>query len=350
MIVSYDVGGKCAVSISETPAVIDPRPEDPVYHHLATTVLPKEGIELELPQFTRAALNKKKTVYLYRENKSGLCLVCKFFGNRHELSPLDRKKSMDHEFSSLQDLRKRGFCGYPHQAVRPIEKNEHINCMLVEDFAGGHDLDYFIEKAAYEGQNEQLERTLILLADFFARLHKQDAGKSYVDFEYTSEYFGQITHKLTVDGIVRHETGIELDQLCRQWRRDPAMLKARSVLVHGDATPTNFIFDHEDGLTAIDLERMQFTDPAYDLGFLAAELRHHFAWRILKADAAEPFITCFYRHYCEHFPDPGSLFDRITHRNRFYMALGELRIARNRWLCQGHRKWLAMEALSCLRF
>ncbi|MDY7039029.1 MAG: aminoglycoside phosphotransferase family protein [Thermodesulfobacteriota bacterium] len=329
--------------------IIDPRAEDPVSHHLATAVLPKEGIELRLPQFTRIALNKKKTVYLYRENKSGLCLVCKFFGNRHELSPLDRKKSLDHEFSSLHNLRNMGFCGHPHQAVRPIEKNERINCMLVEDFAGGRDLDYFFKKAAYEGKNEQLERTLIVLAGFLARLNNQGAGNNDVDFEWLSEYFGQIRHKLLADGIMSLKTGIELDQLCREWERDPAMHETPSVLVHGDATPTNFIFDHEDGLTAIDLERMRLADPVYDLGFIAAELRHHFAWRILKADAAEPFITNFFRVYSEQFPDPRFIFEKITHRNRFYMALGELRIARNRWLSQGHRKWLVEEAVSCLR-
>ncbi|MDY7036277.1 MAG: hypothetical protein SV375_08985 [Thermodesulfobacteriota bacterium] len=41
--------------------------------------------------------------------------------------------------------------------------------MLVEDFAEGRDLDNFIKKAAYEGMNEQLERTLIILAGFLAR-------------------------------------------------------------------------------------------------------------------------------------------------------------------------------------
>jgi len=343
------IGLKMSIHHQKTPHIIEPTVEDPVCHHLATMVLPKEGIELELPDFRRAALNKQKTVYFYRENKSGLCLVCKFFGNRHELSPLDRQELLQYEFSSLHTLRKMGFCGYPHRAVRPIEKNEQLNCMLVEDFARGRDLDYFLKKAAYKGKNEKLERRLVILADFLARLHKEGTGNVDVDFECLSEYFRHIRHGLVADGIMSIETGIELDQLCREWERDPTMHETRSVLVHGDATPTNFIFDPDDGLTAIDLERMRFADPVYDLGFLAAELRHHFAWRILKADAAEPFITRFFRVYCEQFPDPGSVFDKITHRNRFYMALGELRIARNAWLSPGHRKWLVEEAIGCLR-
>lgn len=330
-------------------SLIEPTVEDNVSHYLANTVLPKEGIELKFPEFSRAVLNKKKTVYFYRENKSGLCLVCKFFGHRQELSPLASQKVLHHEFSSLHNLRKMGFCGHPHQAVRPIEKEDHIDYMLVENFADGCDLDYIIKEAAYEGKNEQLERKLIILADFLARLHREGAGDIKVDFRCISEYFGRIRHALTADGIMSPETGIELDQLCREWEGDPAMHETPSVLVHGDATPTNFIFDYEDGLTVIDLERMRFADPVYDLGFLASELRHHFAWRTLKADAAEPFITHFFRVYSVQFQNPGLVFDKITHRNRFYMALGDLRIARNAWLSPGHRKWLVEEALSCLR-
>jgi len=123
-----------------------------------------------------------------------------------------------------------------------------------------------------------------------------------------------------------------------------------SVLVHGDATPTNFIFHPEYGITAIDLERMQSSDRVYDIGILSAELKHHFAWRIFEADAAEPFIRHFLKSYCERFLDPESVFDSVACRNRFYMALGELRIARNDWLSWEHRKWVVDEAHRCLRF
>ena len=145
------------------------------------------------------------------------------------------------------------------------------------------------------------------------------------------------------------ETAAELDRLCLEWEKDPAIHGPRAVWVHGDATPTNFIFDSDGGITAIDLERMRFADPVYDLGFLAAELRHHFAWRVMNAEAAEPLITNLFRAYAEHFPDPPRVFDQITYRNHLYMAIGELRIARNAWLQPGHRKWLVEEAMSCLR-
>lgn len=94
---------------------------------------------------------------------------------------------------------------------------------------------------------------------------------------------------------------------------------------------------------------MQYSDRVYDIGMLTAELKHHFAWRILQAYAAEPFIGHFLKSYCESFVDNESAFKSVAFRNRFYMALGELRIARNDWLAWEHRKRLADEALRCLR-
>jgi len=110
-----------------------------------------------------------------------------------------------------------------------------------------------------------------------------------------------------------------------------------------------FIFHNEEGITAIDLGMMRVRDRVYDIGFLMAEIKHHFAWRILQAEAAEPFIRNFLWAYCQKFRDPEFAFREITYRNRFFMSLGELRIARNKWLPWKHRKWLAEEALRCLQ-
>jgi len=101
--------------------------------------------------------------------------------------------------------------------------------------------------------------------------------------------------------------------------------------------------------TAIVLERIHLADRAYDVGMLAAELWHQFAWRVCQADAAEPFIDHLLWTYCACFPDQQRVFRNVTHRSRFYMALGELRIARNPWLPWEHRKWLVHEACQCLQ-
>ena len=106
-----------------------------------------------------------------------------------------------------------GFREYPHRAVRPIDKNEKLNCMLIVDFARGSSLDYFIEKAAYEGQNEDLRKRLTILAQFLAQLHKKGARGVGVDFKCISEDLRVIKRTLVMNGAMSPEAARELGQL-----------------------------------------------------------------------------------------------------------------------------------------
>ena len=322
---------------------------DPLHAHLALVVLPRAGKEVRHPDFEVSSLSNGQEVYVYRERESHSVFVCKFFGGRWYLSEQERRDGLNHEFKTLHALREMGFCKFPHRVVRPLSKDEHINYVLVEDFARGHDLDYYIAKAAYEGQHKRLYRKLAELAHFLARLHNHSADTARINFIEASDYFRHLVDTLTRAGLLDARAADELGRLCDEWERTADMWTGLSVLVHGDATPTNFIFHPEDGVTAIDLERMHPADRLYDVGMLVAELKHQFAWRIQQADAAEPFIGHFLWAYCGSFSDPESVFDTVTTRNRFYMALGELRIARNPWLSWEHRKWLTDEACKCLR-
>jgi aminoglycoside phosphotransferase (APT) family kinase protein len=262
----------------------------------------------------------------------------------------ERRDVLNYEFKSLNTLRNMGFCKFPHHMVRPLSKDEKINCLLVEDFVRGHDLDYYITKAAYEGQHKVLSRKLTELAKFLAKLHDQASDKVRVNFANVLNYFRHLLDSLAHRGLIDTRGFEKFMRWCNAWEVTSRMWEDVSVLVHGDATPTNFIFHPDDGVTAIDLERMHTSDRVHDIGMLAAELKHHFAWRILKADAAEPHISHFIRAYCGNFSNRDANFEAITHRNRFYMALGELRIARNDWLPWEHRKWLVEEARRCVQF
>ena len=323
---------------------------DPLHTHLALVVLPRAGIEVKHPDFEVSCLGNGQEVYRYRERKSRSLFVCKFFGSRWYLSETERRNGLNYEFKSLNTLRKMGFCEFPHRVVRPLSKDENINCLLVEEFVLGHNLDYYIAQAAYEGQHERLFQKLTELAHFLGKLHARTANSEPVNFASSLNYFRNLVESLARKGIVDPRALEKFVSYCDEWDQAAEMWADVSVLVHGDATPTNFIFHPEYGITAIDLERMQSSDRVYDIGILSAELKHHFAWRIFEADAAEPFIRHFLKSYCERFLDPESVFDSVACRNRFYMALGELRIARNDWLSWEHRKWLVDEAHRCLRF
>lgn len=324
--------------------------KDPLYRHLSTVVLPRVGLKVKGPVFESSRLSTRETVYLFEEKKTRVCFVGKFFGFRPQLSDHDRRNCLNQEFKNLRLARKMGLHSVPHRVVQPLSKTERLNFLLVEDFVRGHDLDYYIAKAVYNGQDDRLRRKLTLLAHFFFQLHSCITGTKQVDFGNDANYFQSIIASLARGRLLDTKTVSELSHLCNQWEKTDEMWSAKRVLVHGDATPTNFIFHHpDDGVTAIDLERMHLGDRMYDIGMLAAELKHHFAWRILKADAAEPFITHFLETYCAQFSDPKTVFNQVTLRNRFYMALGEIRIARNPWLPLQHRTWLTEEARRCLR-
>jgi aminoglycoside phosphotransferase (APT) family kinase protein len=123
----------------------------------------------------------------------------------------------------------------------------------------------------------------------------------------------------------------------------------KTVLVHGDATPTNFVFLSNGAVAAIDLEMMKRADPVFDLGMVCGEIKHAFLWRNSSTSMSEPFIEVFLRSYSAEAADPTTVFREITKRLPYFMGLTELRIARNRCLTVEYRRLLAREAIACLQ-
>jgi len=323
--------------------------QHPLYKHLASVVLPLAGIDLKDPHIETTPLSDRQAVYLFKELKSRNHFVGKHFGFRYQLSEQECRNVLNKEFLNLCAIRAKGFSDYPNRVVRPYTKNEEMDYLLVQDYIRGHDLDYYISKAAYSGQHERLLRKLAGLAYFLFMLHQTTTSDHSVCIKNSSGYFRSIIECLKGQGIIDEKVSLEFEHLFNVWERSDKMQQDISVWVHGDVTPTNFFFHPEDGITAIDLERMQLADRVYDIGFLCAELKHHFALRLLNANLAERFITHFLHAYCEVFSDPNAVFVKISERNPFYMALGEIRIVRNSWLPQKHRVWLIEEALRCLK-
>jgi thiamine kinase-like enzyme len=127
------------------------------------------------------------------------------------------------------------------------------------------------------------------------------------------------------------------------------MWEDRQVLVHGDATPSNFLFGDDLNVIAIDLERMKPADRVFDVGRIAGELQHSYMQATGNKYAAEPFISHFLWEYACHFPDRDRAFQSITGRVPFQMAITLLRIARNSWVSEPHRRRLVEETKIILR-
>jgi aminoglycoside phosphotransferase (APT) family kinase protein len=314
---------------------------DPLYDVLALRVFP----ETKDPVFHVERLSKSHLVYRYREEKTRSTVVGKFFDTHdQDEGKITRMKS---EYRNLIRLRYLGFNSHPHYVVKPLCREERIGLAVAEEFVGGKDLDHYLRSATVGDGDPALRDALGYLAEFLAMLHRKSAGRARARLDDVAAYFYRIVEKLRRQGVITLDHVAEFLRLRDKWLAQPRML-AEAVTVHGDATPTNFLFPAGGGVAAIDLERMKESDRVYDVGMVCGELKHAFLWRTGNRYASEPFIRHFLKRYVRHFPSPGDAFLAITRRMPFYMALTELRIARNSWLDREYRWRLVWEAHECL--
>jgi len=298
------------------------------------------------PVFHVEAISDRHLVYRYREERSRLAVVGKFV--RLDEPDAGKRERILGEYGNLVALQTLGFSNRPHRVVRPLGHEESIGLAVVEENVHGRDLDHFLRLAA-DGAAEPLRHALRGLAAFLASLHRSTATGRGADLDHASRYADRLLDKLRRQGVLDARAARDLARRRDRWLGRSRM-RAGEAIVHGDATPTNFIFGDGGEVVAIDLERMNRADPAWDLGMVCGELRHTFLWRTGDAWAAEPFIRVFLERYAAAFSDREGTFRAVTRRLPFYMALTQLRIARNEWLSWAHRLRLADEARACLRW
>lgn len=296
------------------------------------------------PVFQVEAISNCHQVYRYREQRTGLSVVGKFV-RLDEPDDAKRARILG-EYGNLVALRELGFAHRPHRIVRPLGREESIGLAVVEENVGGRDLDHFLLRAA-GGDGEPLHRAVGSLAAFLAALHRSSATGRDADLGHLAWYSDRVIGKLLRQEVLDMGAAHELWRLRDRWLGRSRM-RAGETIVHGDATPTNFLFGEGDEVVAIDLERMKHADPAWDLGMVCGEIKHAFLWRTGNGWAAEPYIRAFLESYAGAFPDREGTFRAVTRRLPFFMALTELRIARNGWLVRQQRLRLAREARACL--
>jgi aminoglycoside phosphotransferase (APT) family kinase protein len=316
---------------------------DPLYEILIDKVCP----DVHDPRFHVRRLSSSN-VYHYTEESTRIAIIGKFF--RLDDNRAERVSRIQGEYDNLLAVRGYGFSGSPNYVVRPITRDFRVGLALVAEYIEGKDLDHFIRAAICRGENGLLKKKLARLGSFLHALHARTITPRAVRAEPLFDYFIKIVDKLgrqtLLDGDGRHR----LVHLAETWLNRDLFHGLNGSLVHGDATPTNFLFPEGGDIVAIDLERMKETDMAYDVGMVCGELKHAFLWRTANPQSAEPFIRHFLDVYAGHFPDAGGAFRAITARNPFYMAMAELRIARNEYLQWEYRKRLVHEASECLRW
>jgi thiamine kinase-like enzyme len=316
---------------------------DPLYEILSSKVCPA----VTDPIFHVNSMSRRN-VFKYTEEKTGVAAIGKFF-NMNDQKP-GRMLRIKGEYDKLQKIRGYGFDTFPNYVVRPIARENNIGLALIEEFIHGKDLDHYFKKAIYEGDGVSLKKKLSKLASFLYILHKRTEKGDDVELDSVNLYFQKILNKLCQQEIIYPSAKKTYMKLADKWLAKPLLQKTKNGIVHGDSTPTNFIFTERGDVVAIDLERMKNADAVSDIGMVCGEIKHAFLWRTGNRYKAEPFIRHFFQSYASHFHDRKQAFREITMRNSFYMAMTELRIARNDYLDLNYRKTLADEALQCLKW
>ena len=317
---------------------------DPFYGFLKEQVLPQIERDLVHPEFDVYVLKGSNQVFLYTEEKSGLSVVGKFFYGIVE-RPWDVSvKYLKREWEGLKVLRGLGFTEAPYIVPKPYAYSPDINCVVVEEYCPGTPLSEIL-RAGVKGNHDRLFRRLTMLAAFFAKLHNQTVKFDQpVRFRAEHEYGATLIKTLRHKELIDQELATALYQAIDAWVAKKEMYEDSSVLVHGDATPANFLFKGHSAVIAIDLERVHYSDRLFDIGRIAAEIKHAFLLEDEDASKSEPFVGHLLWQYATHFPDCLKAFEAMTKRLPFYLGTTLLRIARNSWVSHHHRKKLIEQA------
>lgn len=314
---------------------------DPLYSILAHRVF----VDVSNPCFKVYKVASRQ-VYRYTEEQSGLSVICKFFDPKDPRT--ERLNRLKGEFDNLIKIRSFGFDRPPYYVVRPFTKEESIGLAVVEEYIKGRDLDYYIKKAVFQDDERRLYERLSFLAGFLREIHKRTHTDTLTDQQPFINYLYWLIDFLSDCEVLKSAEISTFKGLVDDWIASHKLWGVINAIIHGDATPTNFIFTETNDIVAIDLERMRVGDPAYDVGMVCGELKHGFYWRTGSLSSSEPFIRHFLKEYTAGFEDPKQEFKRLTARIPFFMAITELRIARNTYLDWNYRKLIAQEAKKCL--
>lgn len=323
--------------------------QDPLHGYLQHDIQPQITGSAGKSKYRVFGLNGSNDVYLYEDRDTGTKVIGKFFLSSRKKDVVKAVSRLTREFDNLCMMRDYGLADYQHHVVRPLGRHYSMNALLVTEYCEGQLLSEVILKAIQNGDHDKLYRKLTALAYFLSVFHNRTAIGVGVEFHEDCDYMDRLIRKLReIRAIGDNEVG-ELTWLRDQWRNQPRMWQDQKVIVHGDATPENFMFGDGLAVVAFDLERTRRADRVFDIGRIAGELKHFFMRATGQRNAADPFIGHFLWEYACHFPDRDSAFQSITGRTPFYMGITLLRIARNSWIEAGYRYRLICEAIECLR-
>jgi thiamine kinase-like enzyme len=317
-----------------------------LYHYLKERGLWRAVRLGRHPRLHVTRLGGSHAVYLVKDEKGHNKFILKSFEGRGAPASI-LKKHMHKEYRRLRQAdRLINHTGWVHVA-RPLYRSDHGD-FFAEKHVSGTPLGHYIKEAMEHGDEGPLYEKLTMLAGFFGLLHKKTRRASRVKPSNIRDELKKHARQASRGGAFTQKELKEMERLIDDACSRGLVRRARKSLVHGDANPSNFLYDDK-RLYVIDMERAGYRDPAYDLGMMAGELFHYAMRYGGDPYKADPFIGHLYWLYAGNYKDQLGTFIRLTKRNPLYMANSLLRIARHPFFSRKYKRRLAYHARECLK-
>jgi aminoglycoside phosphotransferase len=318
---------------------------DPLAHALMRLVGAETGFRPPAGEVCVEPLPSSRKVLRFTFTENDYAVVGKFFSAYPPQASPDL--SLAREYGHYLHLPALGLGNGDGLAPRLLGRWPAQSLGLLLEAVSGPDLDHLLLKACIYGEQASLFRGLEKLANLLAFFHSRPVPALPVSPEPALTYLDKVVAQLATAGLLTREDCLALESERAAWEPLFQNFSDRQVLIHGDATPTNFLFP--DGrAVALDLERLRGGDRLWDLSWVAGEIKHAWGWRTADFSGSEGAIRQFFRVYLAAMGLDPALTRRLFGLNPFYMALAELRIARNLYLTREYRRELVAEARRCL--
>jgi len=320
-------------------------PSDPLALALGELVGPKAASRFPHGEVQVETLRASRKVLRFTFSEGAYAVVGKFFSAYPPQVSSDL--SLVREYDNYLQLPALGLANSRGLAPRLLGRWPERSLGLLLEAAPGPDLDQLLLQACVHRDPAPLERGLEKLARLLAVFHTAPAHSLPVLPGPALAYLDKVVVQLEAAGLLTRKDRHALAGERAAWEALFADFADGQVLIHGDATPTNFLFPNGRAV-ALDLERLRFGDRLWDLSWVAGELKHAWGWRGHDWRGSEGAIGHFFEAYIRAMALGPSSIHRLYGLNPFYMALAELRIARNLYLSWAYRRELVAEARRCL--
>ncbi len=314
-----------------------------VYHYVKNRKLARAAGFSRRPDLHISQLSGSHNVYLAYDSRSHRKCILKSFAGGGPKSV----RHMEKEYMRLRQARRLVDGRRWAHVARPLCKSDKGD-FFAEEFVSGRALGDYMRDAMAHGRNGELYDKLTMLAGFLALLHKKTERTSHVRPSNIRDELKKHARQASPGGAFTRQELKCMERLIDKVTSNGIIRQARKGLVHGDANPSNFLYQH-DRLNVIDMERSGYRDPVYDLGMMAGELCHYAMKYGGDPYKADPFIGHLYWIYAGNFKDQLGTFIRLTRRNPLYMANSLLRIARHPFFSPEYKRRLARKAYECLK-